>query len=449
MRDRAFRFRYLRVMSTEVDLRRFVELLSGGHNDEALALARELLDGARGEPEREDAMLDAVVPLVAHPDSQVAINAALVGGSLVEAGRDAGALARALVDPVAGAVRDARPLLDWVDARNSGAEGDGERDEQDDEPGIDLGAFALEHPEAALALRALDGWYMPAAAAWSRHPRAFDDTGVDIDELIQATVALAPYSTGASFLRLLLPALREMKLVVTVPEIDEMYTLRCAGVVDFGQLYVLLSDALTAAIRRIGGSAPAAPAMLDVMRGIGPQSVESGYGADFAAYPWQAIEPDDWMPQDHRFVWMAPGGGGTTSLPADFVVGEIEPIDGVRVIALVGPNAAGARFTRAISGTRMFAGLAADVSDVRKLDEEEKRAWRARLRRRLGRVPAIDPALAPKSADAAKLAAAPKPKAASRAPAPAQEPSLLRDPLFLIIAALLVAMALMTVSGSC
>ncbi len=194
---------------------------------------------------------------------------------------------------------------------------------------------------------------------------------------------------------------------MTFPEIDEMYTLRSAGVVDFGQLYVLLSDALTAPIRRVGGRAPAGRRMLDVMRGIRPQSVDAGFGANFAAYPWQAIDPEDWMPQDHRFVWMAPGGEGTTSLPVDFVVGELESIDGVRVMSVIGPNAKGMRFTRNVAGRRMFSGLAAELTDVRKLDEDEKRAWQARLRRALGGVPAIDPELVPRIPDRAKASAAP------------------------------------------
>jgi hypothetical protein len=82
------------------------------------------------------------------------------------------------------------------------------------------------------------------------------------------------------------------------------------------------------------------------------------------------------MPEDGRFTWVAPGGSGDKSLPADFLPSAIEPLRDHRIFAVVGPKAPGGfRFTRILGASRVFSGLRAKLEDVRALPAEEARAW--------------------------------------------------------------------------
>ena len=164
---------------------------------------------------------------------------------------------------------------------------------------------------------------------------------------------------------------------MTVPELGEAWSFKADGVVDVGQLTVLLSDALKNPLARIGGSGVAKSDVLEVMTGSAPQQGEGSYSASFAFYPVEAIDPVDGLPKDGAHTWSAPGGTGTHSLPADFLPGTISLRDGARVLVMVGPNAPGLRFVRVVPAVRTFDALAARITSIEPLADEQAARWLA------------------------------------------------------------------------
>jgi hypothetical protein len=112
-----------------------------------------------------------------------------------------------------------------------------------------------------------------------------------------------------------------------------------------------------------------------------------GCSASFMLYPWRATNPATNLPEDKRFTWSAPGGIGDRSLPPDFLPGTIEPLEGRRVLILVGPSAPGFRFVRELPACRTFAGLEAAIENVRALRREEVSEWFAAIGRAVGARP--------------------------------------------------------------
>lgn len=110
------------------------------------------------------------------------------------------------------------------------------------------------------------------------------------------------------------------------------------------------------------------------MSGEGPQSGGGGYASTFAFYPVEACDPEDGLPRDNVYMWSAPGGTGMHSLPGDFLPGTLAPIDGARLLVLVGPHSPGMRFTRIIQSARMFSGLTAQITDVTRLPADQTQA---------------------------------------------------------------------------
>ena len=124
------------------------------------------------------------------------------------------------------------------------------------------------------------------------------------------------------------------------------------GVVDLGQLAVLISSSLRDPLSRIGVTEVADDETLAVMRGDGPQQGEGTYSCGFHCYPIQATDPATGMARDDVHMWSAPGGTGTHSLPPDFLPGTLAPVDGARVLLVVGPKSPGMRFVRVIPAVR-------------------------------------------------------------------------------------------------
>ena len=71
-------------------------------------------------------------------------------------------------------------------------------------------------------------------------------------------------------------------------------------------------------------------------------------------------------------------GEGSHSLPADFLVGSVEAVEGTRLLLLVGPL-----FTRITPATRLFSGLAARLDGVVELPPADVRRWQESVRRAL------------------------------------------------------------------
>jgi hypothetical protein len=355
-------------------LAKVVERLHAGDYEQGMGLFGELI---RGAGSGRDALLGQICEALETVDAKAAAHLALGGGALVESGAPAEVLGRALVGPLKKALVDAGRVIDAVEAMNDVEvehEDDAEHDHGDDVTVIagkhvatsDLAALAGRDPATTVAWSSLEMWYRPVVASWTRAPRVLRELQRD-GELRAAVGKLGSNTNTSHWLGQLLPALLDATVLVTFPEIRESWTFVADGVTDMGQLSVLMSEALAEPLARIGIDAVAARDVLDVMKGDGPQEGEDAYSCAFHGYPREAVDPDDGMPKDGRFMWRAPGGTGTHSLPPDFLPGDLTANDGVRELVVVGPKAPGMRFVRVIPAVRTFEGLAARVRDVRRV----------------------------------------------------------------------------------
>lgn len=326
-----------------------------------------------------DAATATLLPLILVPSPNQAADVALTLGALVELGADPAPLAKALRAPltrwVSAAARFAEQLADFDDAPDDATEVmelDHQRVFR-----ADVDQLHEEDPEAVASWFSLEVWFRPAVAALTRAPEALQAAREDA-ALRDALKALGDAPGGARWLRVLLDTCAGERLVFVFPELKEAYALQADGVVDVGQLSVLLSTVLAPQLSRIGASSPADAAVIKTMLGEGPQQANGSYASHFFLYPWRAMNPQTRLPEDERHWWSAPGGKGTHSLPGDFQPATVEPLDGARVFFLVGPQLPSLkhRFVRHIPATRMFDQLPARLSEPEAVDYEQ---WMARL----------------------------------------------------------------------
>jgi hypothetical protein len=370
------------VMDVAAKLDAIAHHLRDGHADAARSLAAEVLASARSStaPLRER-LCAALLERIGDPHPGVGATFAIMAGALMEEGHvEATRLALGLVAPVAKAVDAARRFVALA--------GECPEEEEAEDPvsvgdrvlsAATLRRIAARDEPAAAAYSSLDVWYRPAVAAWTRTPevlRAMQQNARFRDALAGCESA----NEGAYWLSLLADVAFDAPFVVLVPELDQAWAMRVDGVSDMGQLCVLASLALHEPLVRIGAPEIASERVLAVMQGDGPQQTQGSFDAAFHFYPWQAIDPSTGFPVDDRFTWSAPGGVGGISLPGDFQPAAIRPLDGTRVLTLVGPKAkGGARFTRVLAAVRMFAALRASIDSVRKLSVEEAATWKRRV----------------------------------------------------------------------
>jgi hypothetical protein len=355
-------------------LAKVVELLRAGDYGQAMEVYVELVQSARSG---RDALLGQICEALETVDAKVAAYVALGGGALVESGAPADVLSRALVRPLKKALADARRVLDAVEAMAEVEVEHTDATSHDHGAGVtviagkhiatsDLRALAGRDPAATIAWDSMETWYRPVVAGWTRAPAVLRELQRD-RELRDAVARLRSETNTTHWLGQLLPALLDAPVRVTFPEIGETWTFVADGVTDMGQLCILMSEFLAEPLARIGQQESATPDVLDVMKGDGPQQSEHAYSCAFHCYPREAVDPEDGMPKDDRFMWRAPGGTGTHSLPPDFLPGELTANDGVRELFVVGPKAPGMRFVRVIPAVRTFEGLHAHVRDVRRV----------------------------------------------------------------------------------
>jgi hypothetical protein len=348
---------------------------------------------ARPVAERDEALRD-LAARVDHADPRVGAKLAIAGGALVEYGADPTALARAIVAPLERSLINAKRFVDLAKAEPDLESEDDESasagpEAGEDEAYLEVDGRALSQEtvdrlarkafDSLIAFMSLETWYRPAAATWSRDTTVLKQQQ-DSDRFMRALSALGSASIGTHWLSILLGSAMDTRLIVFVPEVEEAWSLHVDGISDAGQLTVLLSHALADTLKKVGASGPADPDVLEVMRGEGPQQSEHGsYASSFHLYPWRAIDPETLLPGDGRFMWIAPGGSGTHSLPPDFQPRAIEPLYGHRVMALVGPKAPGLRFVRVIGASRTFSGLKAKLVATQ-LTKSERQTWVVALR---------------------------------------------------------------------
>ncbi len=352
------------------------EFFRSGDLHRGMGSLSEIFGSCVENPDARDLLLTWVVERVGHPDPEFGAHIAVVGGALVESGASAELLGRALLAPLETSLVNARRLF--------------ERAAQlPDEPGEEsipvgdrqlsqatLRGIAEDDVDAVNGWISLETWYRPAVAAWTREPAVLRE--VQANATIRAALAVLGRTTATThWLSQLIETVFDAPFVVLVPELGEAWAFRADGVVDMGQLTVMLSEALADPLARIGASGIAKQEVLDVMSGAGPQRDEGAYSSTFAFYPVEAIDPSDGLPRDGVHTWSAPGGTGTHSLPPDFLPGTLPVRDGARVLAMVGPKAPGLRFARVIPAVRMFAGLVARISGVERVPADQATRWLA------------------------------------------------------------------------
>lgn len=383
--------------------------------EQGMEILSDLLDAHHADPKARDQLLAWATARVGHDHPQIGAHIALAGGALIEAGASPTALGRALIAPVERALVDARRMLVHAaehghrhgqgdDLHDDELAPDDEADEADDaehdhddahdhdhDHDVEVAGYFLSHEAmetiagkdlaAVRAWFSLEMWYRPAVAAWTRDLAVLAEVQ-QRSTLREALAATQRETESSHWLSILVQTVAAAPFVVVIPELSEAWSFTADGVVELGQLTVLLSHALAAPIARVGGSAPATADQLAVMQGVGPQSRDGGYASSFAFYPVEASDPTTGMPRDGVHTWSAPGGTGSHSLPADFLPGTIAPIEGARVLVMVGPNAPGTRFVRIIQASRMFDALSASITEVRQLPADEARRWQERARAR-------------------------------------------------------------------
>jgi hypothetical protein len=331
-----------------------------------------------------NAAMTTLLPLVQVPSPNDAADVALVLGALVEDGADPEPLALALL----------APLERWLKAAGrfaaEAAELERAPDEANEDDVIELGSKRVaredvddlhdDDPEAVASWFSLEVWFRPAVASLTRAPKILA-AARQREPLREALASLGAFPGGAYWLRVLFDACGTERLVFLLPEVNQAWELIADGVVDTGQLTVLLSKVLAQPLAELGASGPASEAVLKVMLGQGPQEIDESYSARFYLYPWRAMNPKTQLPEDERFWWTAPGGRGTHSLPADFQPATVERLDGARVFFLVGPRqpTLGHSFVRELGASRMFDQLQARLSEPVALGAQGYERWVARI----------------------------------------------------------------------
>lgn len=352
------------------------EFFHSGDLQKGMRALVDVMHSCSENPDARDVLLTWVIERLGHPDPEFGANIAVVGGALIENGSSAARLGRALIEPVEASLVHGRRLLERAEALP-------------DEPGEEsipvgdrqlsqatLRGIADDDVDAVNGWISLETWYRPAVAAWTRAPEVLREVQAR-PTTRAALTALGGTTATSHWLSQLVQTVFDAPFVVVVPELGEAWSFRADGVVDMGQLTVLLSEALADPLARIGASGVAKREVLDVMTGAGPQRGEGSYSSSYSFYPVEAIDATDGLPRDGVHTWSAPGGTGTHSLPADFLPGTIIERDGTRVLAMVGPNAPGLRFARVIPAVRTFDALVARVSDVAKLPADQATRWLA------------------------------------------------------------------------
>lgn len=388
-------------MDIKAELDAFQAQFFGPDRGQSLGRLGEIVNHASESVDARNAAMREIVARVDHEHVGLAAYLALAGGALVEQGEPPGPLGRALVAPLERALVNGARMHDHVAHLPDADEEDEDEDEDDEEAEHDHNGHHHDHDEdpdengatigrkwvtrevldeiadkdvaAVQAWFSLEMWYRPAVATWTRDTAALRD--VQRNETLRHAIATLGGSTETSYwLSLLIETLFEARIVVLLPELSEAWSVVADGVVDMGQLSVLLSEALAEPLGTLGASGVADAQVLAVMRGDGPQQTDDAYGCSFHLYQAEAVD-DKGMPRDGAFQWEAPGGTGTHSLPPDFLPGTIQVSDGARVLVLVGPNAPGMRFTRVIPAVRTFEALAARLVAPTRLPVDQAKRW--------------------------------------------------------------------------
>lgn len=370
-------------MDVAATLGRIEEQFEGGDPHGALGELGELV--AEVAPLGVDVrtkLLTELVARVGHEQPALGAHFALAAGALVEGGLDPEELAEALVEPVARAVVSARRFVELAERypdEPGAMEGDDDAVEVGERTlsGESLAAIADEDDDAVASYFALDTWHHPVLTAWTRHTDSL--AAAQSDPAIGAALdELAGRSEGAQWLAMLMRVPIDAPLVVLVPEAEAGFSMRMTGVADVAQLLVLVAEALPeATLARLGATKPSAE-VVSVMRGAGPQQLDTSWETSLRLHPWQAIDPATGLPARASARWSLSADApheADTSLADTASPAEIGMFGGgTRVAVLVGSGK-----PRAIAAGRTFPALLARLGSVEALSADEVAAYRRKL----------------------------------------------------------------------
>lgn len=330
--------------------------LRAGEVDAGYSEISRLVRETNETPER-DVLYRELVGRLGAPSARIGACFAIAAGAMVESGADPQPLGHAIRAPLTRALIAAKRCIELAETIE---------DELAIEGGQTIGDAQLspekmreliaEDPVAVEAFFSLGTWYRPAIASWTRARAALAEAREDT--IFQGALAEVREAVeGGDWLAALSAVLQDAPFVVLIPELQKGYSFALDGCTDVGQLMILLADALGGDIFAELGCASRAPhqAIVEVMTGAGPQSISENYSADFHLFPRQSL----------------------AALPPDFLPSAIAPIDGARVLLLVGPKTLA--FTQQLPVSRMFDPLRAQIARLRPLSAQETQTWMARL----------------------------------------------------------------------
>jgi len=255
-------------------------------------------------------------------------------------------------------------------------------------------ALRRARPSEHDAVQALDVLYLPAVAAWSRHPELLLSATTTSPLNSVAAVVASFVTTGAYWLHILLTAPCDLPCFLLVPEVGEAYTMRLSGTVDIGQLAVLLAAKLRVVLRRLGVPDSSPPEHVATFCGRGPQETP--------ALPWRMRfrlrTPEQGVLLDGAHVRGDNGAKNRTTsglshwlhlhppLPITAKVGLLARTDcdptaecsTALVLYLTGPRLRGSMDTEdhpAIQCERQFPALAASIESLERFRGPDLPAW--------------------------------------------------------------------------
>lgn len=293
------------------------------------AAAAAFLQAVMREPvERASEEMQKLGRQFGFPDPTRAAFLALVCGAMVEKGADPNVVAEPLIARLHELVHSAAAIVNRCTV---------ETDDEDADPSERFEAerqkLAVSFPKENADWEALDVFWRPAIAVFSRSPQARATARPLRDQCLQ----ISNSCDAGHWLQLMLSVLDAEPILVIEPATRQGITGRMSGVVDNFQLNMLLMDIFP----RINSAPRISREAADIARGIGPQESDEVITGAWNLHDWRAIQAGYKLPNHEAvssdfWIW----NEGTPS--------DIPRFDGHRVVLL----GCGAQIERLTSSCR-------------------------------------------------------------------------------------------------
>jgi hypothetical protein len=280
-------------------------------------------------------------------------------GSLVESGADPALMAGAITARLEQLLDQAARFREaWISYLPEDYAEQEEPDEKLDEQARSTAEAVL--PAEAEAWTALQQFYLPGVAVYSRHVQS----RVAAQRLLEPALALSAEHDAGHWLAKVLQVLHDEPLLVIEPASQSGIVGRMSGVAENFQLNVLLMDIMPRGWfsgRRVSKSAA------DVAWGRGPQCTDEAIVGVWNLYTWQGLSPTQTLPPagdmsyGSHWVW-------NEGVPADI------PLFAEHRVVLLGPPS----YQRSWRSQRAFDGMSATI-DHRPLTKGEASDWLERI----------------------------------------------------------------------